>query len=148
MPQLNIHVSYIPGQARIDFQGAEKCVKFNFENVMDILGDIAVGIGIGSPAGPWGMLVGGLGGLGKGLYDSFWGDSYKKKAKAAIEKAMNQLEEEWQKSTYQSVELTVKRVREQRDKNMIAINFEIDKISQAVKIVEASCNKLKVFEKD
>lgn len=148
MPQLNIHVFYIPGQARIDFQGAEKCVKFNFENVMDILGDIAVGIGIGSPAGPWGMLVGGLGGLGKGLYDSFWGDSYKKKAKAAIEKAMNQLEEELQKSTNLSVELTVKRVREQRDKNMIAINFEIDKISQAVKIVEASCNKLKVFEKD
>jgi len=146
MPQLNVHVSYIPGQVRIDFQGAEKCVKFNFENIMDILGDIAVGIRMGSPAGPWGMFFGGLGGFGKGLYDSFWGDSYKIKAKAAIEEAMNLLEEELEKSSKRDVELIVKRVREQRDKNLTAIDLEIDKVSQAVKTVEDSCKKLKVLE--
>ena len=146
MPQLNLHVSFIPGQVRIDFQGAEKCVKFNFENVMDILGDIAVGIGLGCPAGVPGMVLGGLGGLGKGLYDSFWGDSYKIKAKAAIEEAMNLLEEELEKSSKRDVELIVKMVREQRDKNLTAIDLEIDKVSQAVKTVEDSCNKLKVLD--
>jgi len=146
MPQLNLHVSFISGQVRIDFQGAEKCVKFNFENVMDILGDIAAGIGLGCLAGVPGMVLGGLVGFGKGLYDSFWGDSYKIKAKAAIEEAMNQLKEELQESSTRDFELIRKRIVEQRDKNIAAINLEIDKITQAVKIVEDYCKKLKVLE--
>lgn len=47
MPKFDVQASYNPGQARIDFQGAEACIKFNFENVMDILGDIAAGAGLG-----------------------------------------------------------------------------------------------------
>ena len=148
MPQLNMQVSYNSGQARIDFQGAANCVEFNFENVMDILGDIAAGMVIGSPAGLWGMVLFGLGGLGKGLYDSFWGDSYKKKAKAAIEKAMNQLEKELQKSSKQSVEMIVSKIIEQRDKNLTAIDDEIKKVSQAVKTIETTCRRLTSLEKD
>lgn len=156
IPKITVQTSYNPGQARIDFQGAEACVKFNFENVMDILGDIAAGAGIGFGAGSLfpgigniiGTCVGGFGGLGKGLYDSFSGDKYKNQAKAAIDKAINQLEKELCSSSEKSVKVTIEKISEQKELNIAAIDNEIEKISKAVKIVDTFCDKLKELEKE
>ncbi len=156
IPKISVQSSYNHGQARIDFQGAEACVKFNLENIMDILVDIASGASFGFVAGSAlpvignviGTLLGGLGGLGKGLYESFWGNSYKKQAKDAIETAMNQLNKELCESSEIKVNITIGQIITQRDLNLQAIDKEIEKISKAVKIVDISCDNLKKLEKE
>lgn len=114
IPELKTQAVYTPGQSRIDFKGAQECVNFNFENVMDILGDIAGGALIGFCINPVIAVFTGVLGLCKGVYDSFWGDSYKKKAKAAIETAVEKLKQKLISSMRESVANTTQRIAIQK----------------------------------
>lgn len=123
---------------RINFKGAEEILNFNIDKVLDVVKDIVWGAGLGSPvAWPFGMVVGGILGVLKGLFGLFKSDKYRKEAKKAIHEAMQKLEEELIKRTDKCLD----GVKIELDNQKISIKTKIDdgiaNIKQADKCIKS-----------
>ena len=126
---------------RINFEGLDDILDFNFDKVLDFVKDIVGGAGLGSLiAWPVGTIVGAVIGTLKGLFGLFKSDKYRKEAKKAIHEAMQKLEEE----LINRIDKCLDGVNKELDNQKLSIKTKVDDEIVNIKQADKSINSITI----
>ncbi len=136
----NFNIKFQLDNKRINFDGVEDIINFNFDKMLDIIKDVSRCACLGLIGGNIGMGVGAVLGFAKGMYSLLKGDMYRQEAKKAIHQAFQLLEEDMIKKT----DLQLGKIIREMEVYKFSIKIKIDDELKNVKLAEENIRTITI----